>query len=458
MNGITLQQILDAREARAAEQARLLRTYRCPLICFSMNIAGPVKRTPLIERAFALGQRQLRTALQAADARVLYRAECRADTGCEAFYAVDLDAGVLKALCVSVEEAAPVGRLFDMDVLDADGRKLERGTQRPCLVCGAPGRGCASRRLHSVAALQAATEQLLRGQFLRTDAETVSALVTDALIEEVETTPKPGLVDRNNNGSHTDMTVALFRTSAEALRGYWAKCFSLGVQAAACPPETAFAALREAGRNAESAMYRATGGVNTHKGAIYAFGVICGAVGRLWKPEAPFAGADAILDVCAELTRDAAAADFARARNKPEAERTAGERLYLRYGLTGIRGEAAAGFPSVRGTALPMYRRLLRAGLDRERAGTIALLSLISLGIDTNMVARGGPAAARRAAAQAQALLEAPALPSEEALLALDGAFIAERLSPGGCADLLAVTYFLTALAGEAERAPRTES
>lgn len=446
MSEITLQQILDAREARMAEQTRLLQAYRRPLISFSMNIAGPLKRTVLIERAFSYGLQKLEEALHNAGAPVLYRAQLRADTGCEAFYVVDIDVNSLKELCVSVEEEAPVGRLFDIDVLDTDGRKLERSRERSCLVCGAEGRGCASRRIHSISELQAATRNLIVSHFSLLDAETVSRLATDALIEEVLTTPKPGLVDRNNNGSHNDMDAGTFFASAQALRSYWSDCFRIGQKTKDEEPAGTFLRLREAGKTAEQAMYKATGGINTHKGAVYALGVVCGAAGRLWKPEAPFADPGDILQECSGLTKEAVSQDFLQAASKPENELTAGERLYLQYGFSGIRGEAAEGFPSVRNTALPIFRKLTDEGCSRNQAGTITLLALIGLGTDTNMMKRGGIDAANKACQKAKALVENGKLPSEEEILQLDQEFISRNLSPGGCADLLAVTYFLTSL------------
>ncbi len=443
---ITLQQMLDAREARVAVQRQLLDKYGLPLIGFCMNIAGPVKDSPLIRRAFDEGKARLTAALQDAGHPVRYKTEIRAVTGCEAVFVVDAAADVVKKCCVEIEEADALGRLFDLDVLDSSGRKLGRGHERPCLVCGAAGRGCASRRVHSVAQLQAATRAILVSHFALAEQNDISAMVTDALIEEARTTPKPGLVDRANNGSHQDMDLDIFLSSAGALRGYWADCVRIGQEKANRTPEETFLSLREAGKSAERAMYAATGGVNTHKGAIYLFGAICGAVGRLWAPELPCRDVNAILSECAALTKQAVRADFDAIREKPEAELTAGERIYLQYGLTGVRGEAAAGMPSVRKTALPLFRELCQKGLDRNRAGSITLLALIALGRDTNMIARGGMAQATEAAAQAKALLDGPQLPTEAEITALDKTFTAANLSPGGCADLLAVCYFLSCI------------
>ena len=241
------------------------------------------------------------------------------------------------------------------------------------------------------------------------------------------------------------MAVETFERSAAALGPYWERCVQIGQGTAEQPPEATFALLREAGLEAERAMYAVTGGVNTHKGAIFTLGVLCGAVGRLWKPEAPCRDASAITRECAAMT--AAAMEDAFASLTRETARTAGERLYLAYGLRGIRGEIADGLPGVRDTALPVLRRARSAGYSRNDAGVYALLALIARGTDTNLVARGGPEAARAASAAANALLSDGAFPELDEVARLDGSFIRQNLSPGGSADLLAAAYFLDAWA-----------
>ena len=132
--------------------------------------------------------------------------------------------------------------------------------------------------------------------------------------------------------------------------------------------------------------------------------------------------------------------DFARLTG---AGTTAGERLYLTRGITGIRGEAAAGLPAVTNVGLPVFRDCLAKGYSPNDAGAVTLLHLIARVADTNLYHRGGEEGAAWAAKEAEKLLPAPAM---EQIEALDDAFIRRNLSPGGCADLLAVTYFLHAL------------
>lgn len=441
---VTLPEMLEAREKRVNRQDTLRKKYGVPVVSFTLNIAGPVKDTPLIRRAFQWGQEQLEAGLCAARLSVLHREEKQAPTGCEGLYAVGGTAREIKALCVSIEDGSPLGRLFDMDVLDTDGRKLDReevnGGPRNCIVCGAPGKGCASRRVHSVGELQGATRRMMEEHFATADREKVSALATRALLDEVCTTPKPGLVDLANNGSHRDMDIFTFTASAAALAPYWGGCFQIGRETAGLSPAETFAALKRAGQRAERTMFAATGGINTHKGAIFSLGLICGAVGRLWRAESPCRDPELILTECAGMVSAAVEKEFAAL--SPDSARTAGERAYLERGLTGVRGEAARGFPGVL-TAVSVLNQALNAGRSPNDAGAIALLHLIARGTDTNMVSRGGPERAKQAAEDCARLLGRCPLPEMEELARLDRAFIRDNLSPGGCADLLAAALFL---------------
>ena len=436
MTEVTLMEILRAREERVKLQQQLLKQFQCPLVCFTMNIAGPVKNTPLIQRGFRAGLDALEQRIPSHD--IQKRHIEIAVTGCTAMLAVRADAAKLKALCVAIEDTTPLGRLFDMDVLDTTGAKLERSTQRGCMVCGAPGRSCAAGRLHSVAQLQATTTDILTAHFAAADRELIASCAVESLIDEVNTTPKPGLVDRRNNGSHTDMTVADFIASANALKPYFAQCVQIGQKTATLPPEETFPHLREAGLSAEKAMYAATGGVNTHKGAIYTMGILCGSIGRLWSAQMPIAETSAILAESAKIVCSAVKNDFAGANGA-----TAGERAYLRHGLGGIRSEVAGGLPSVANVGLPCYQKALADGLSHNDAGAVALVHLISRVDDTNLYHRGGEAGAMWAQTAAKSALGSQGMPTREQIEALDDAFIAHNLYPGGCADLLAVTYFL---------------
>lgn len=441
---VTLLEMLKAQETRARQQDALRERHGAPVISFTLNIAGPVKDSLLIRRAFWRGQEQLKAGLSAAKLETLWCGEALTPTGCEGLYAVRGTAKEIKAMCVSIEDGSTLGRLFSMDVLDVDGRKLDRdevgGGPRNCIVCGAPEKDCASHQLHTVEELQAAARRIIEEYFAAADQEKISALATRALLNEVCITPKPGLVDRANNGSHRDMDIFTFIASAAALAPYWGRCFQIGRETAKLTPEETFAILRQAGQGAERTMFAATGGVNTHKGVIFSLGLICGAVGRLWRAEAPCREPEVILAECAGMASTAVKKDLAAL--SPDSAHTAGERAYLEQGLTGIRGEAAQGFSGVL-LALSALDRAQKAGQSWNDAGAIALLHLIARRTDTNMVARGGPDRAKKAAEDCAQLLKCSPLPGMEEIARLDQMFIRENLSPGGCADLLAASFFL---------------
>ena len=113
----TLMQILDIRERRACHQRELLMQYQKPLLCFTMNIAGPVKNSHLIRRGFQAGLADVKLQLQRAKSEILYQEIWSEVTGNEAFLVVDMDGYTLKSLVCELEDADALGRLYDMDVL-----------------------------------------------------------------------------------------------------------------------------------------------------------------------------------------------------------------------------------------------------------------------------------------------------------------------------------------------------
>lgn len=400
---ITLEQMLLARDRRASRQATLLSRYGRPVISFTMNIAGPVKESPLIRYAFRSGLRQL----EALPCAQLCREVIFEPTGPEALLVYETqDARLLKAFCIRLESEGEAGRLFDLDVLDANGEKLSRETGRTCLVCGGPVSVCSRSRAHGLEAITARTRAILEAFA----AETLGEMAENALLAEVHFTPKPGLVDEANNGAHRDMDVPLFERSAHALRPCFEEFVRLGIQGA-LP-----AALQQAGVRAEQAMFAATGGVNTHKGAIYSGALLLHAAGRLLSGEEEG-------NLC-ELAAQTAAAI-------PAPTGTHGAAVRAQCG--GIRTEAVSGYP----TAQAVLRQLRQSGpLD-------ALLLSMSRLDDSTLWHRGGAEGAQLVRSRAADILAAPASEREARTRRLDAELIERNLSPGGSADLLAMAFFL---------------
>lgn len=273
-------------------------------------------------------------------------------------------------------------------------------------------------------------------------ANAVGALVCQALLKEVELTPKPGLVDRLNNGAHRDMDLTTFYASIEAIAPWFPLFYRMGASTRDLSSQALLAHIRPAGRACEEAMLRATGGINTHKGCVFSMGLLCAAAGRL-------SCGNRLPNrtrLCAEVARIASRLVETELLCI-ESPRTAGEKLFQAHGLTGVRGEAASGFKTVREHALPAYQSILSFGGSEEQALHEALLHLLAVNPDTNLVHRGGLAGLAHVQATAKRLLDLGGVlsPSFEArMLGFDRDLIERNLSPGGSADLLAITWFLS--------------
>jgi triphosphoribosyl-dephospho-CoA synthase len=270
-------------------------------------------------------------------------------------------------------------------------------------------------------------------------ASKLGMLACEALEYELELAPKPGLVTPVDRGSHADMDHRTFRASIDALRPYFVDCARLGAE------RVPFATLQARGRCAEREMFRATGGVNTHKGAIFTLGLLMAAAGF---QHAGSGGIDA--GSLGRVVRHRWAA--ALSRRTAACAATNGARVLQRHGVPGAREHAAAGFPVLFAVTLPALREALARGADKGRAGIHALLSTMAVLPDTNLVHRGGPAGLAWAQAASEGFVAAGSVFTadwERRLQALASAFIARWLSPGGAADLLAGGWLLHRL-GEA--------
>ena len=277
----------------------------------------------------------------------------------------------------------------------------------------------------------------VKSVFSRCFGDVAAKNAVKALLYEAAVTPKPGLVDMNNNGSHEDMDFFTLIDSATALTPHFRRFFDIG--GSGKNPRDVFERLRFPGMLAEDDMLAATGGVNTHKGAIFSLGILCAAIGFLYSSEGVF-DSGKVFDICAAMSSHALARELRAI--KPDSAATFGERAFAYGGIAGARGEAISGFRSVRDIGLPVFRIELDRGKSFNDAAVATLLRLISCTRDTNMIKRGGMDMQEYIRERVRDLLESGDY-SEDSLLSLDDWFIDENLSPGGSADLLAATLMM---------------
>jgi triphosphoribosyl-dephospho-CoA synthase len=263
-----------------------------------------------------------------------------------------------------------------------------------------------------------------------TDPADIAALATDALLRELHTWPKPGLVSPLDNGSHSDMDMALLSRSALSLQPYFAQL----ARAGACNVE--MSQLRCIGLAAERAMLRVTAGINTHRGAIFGLGLLCAAAGH--------AIADQELG---HLVQRRWGLDI----NPPhDADASHGAAAWRRHGMGGARAEAAGGFWHLYQVGWPALRRgrLLARG-DEAAARVQCCFALMARLDDTNLLHRGGLDGLALTRTLAADFIERGGVGCADwraQALKVHETLVARRLSPGGSADLLAMTLFIDAL------------
>lgn len=274
-------------------------------------------------------------------------------------------------------------------------------------------------------------------------ARQVEAMAVKALLYEVTASPKPGLVDSVNTGAHKDMDIFTFIGSATALGPAFHACFHAGAAHCGTPSEV-LPWIRVLGIGAESDMFEATGGVNTHKGALFSMGILCAAMGILYSNTSELKHpASVICAMASAIVEGIIERDFSQLKVRDPI--TYGERLYKAHGITGIRGEVAGGFQTVQEIAMPILRQQW-ADSDKNQVMTEVLLHLMAHSQDSNILGRHGVEMLVAVKKRAQAVIDAGGAIGPEGvdrMRQLDQWCIDNWVSPGGSADLLAVSLFL---------------
>lgn len=267
-------------------------------------------------------------------------------------------------------------------------------------------------------------------------------LVNDAIrsmVYEVSVNPKPGLVDPVSPGPHPDMDVFMFIDSALSLRQYFAQSVELGTSFDQADLTKMFAQLRQYGIEAEKAMFAATQGVNTHKGAVFSLGVLTCAEAYRMKHST-----DDLSTIVRRMLKGLTANDYNKLQAKPVDQLTAGEKEFLRYGIKGIRGEAEAGYPTVMNIGIPALEKSTGTTMQRLMD---TFMQIVAKTVDTNLVKRAGRESvieeAHRQANHFLALGGIKTVEGREYLAWMNEEYLDKNYSLGGSADLLILTIFV---------------
>lgn len=270
-----------------------------------------------------------------------------------------------------------------------------------------------------------------------------------AILYEAVLTPKPGLVDAVNTGSHHDMDIFTFIDSSSNLfKGFYLYA-KAGLECTGSEKEL-FIAIRKIGIQVEKDMFKATKNINTHKGINFSMGIVLAAAGYYLRDKdideniilAP-SDTDEILNTVRVMTEGLVKSDFENIKKKEKL--THGERLYVEKGFSGIRGEAERGFPTVEKTSLPRLREIGHSDMSMEQKLLDVLFHLMSISDDSNIINRGGLEGLEFVKSVSKEFLMTGIIFEDgfrEKIQEMNNLFVEKNISPGGSADLLSITIF----------------
>ncbi|MCF2143990.1 MAG: triphosphoribosyl-dephospho-CoA synthase [Candidatus Heimdallarchaeota archaeon] len=294
-----------------------------------------------------------------------------------------------------------------------------------------------------------AQNKYMKGMIITPTAFKIGSNILKAILMEIICTPKPGLVDRANAGAHKDMDITTFMQSTAAIAHFMAVAAQVAMDHRG-DLNALLPKIRAIGLSAEEEMFLATDNVNTQKGLIFSGMLVAAAAGYLTARETGDLKLLRIIQTIQKITEGIVERELMQL-DKNEQKITAGEWLFLDSGVTGIRGEAEMGFPNAE-AAYQVIVKAKASGIPFERGLIMALLFLMTRVDDTNILARHGAETLTYVRNQANKLVLSENAYSDEWLdkvRELDKDFIEQNISPGGCADLLAVAlmfYYLTIL------------
>lgn len=442
----SLDAILHAKEKRAWKQKELLSRHPlASLICLTINIPSLIKLSHEAVVVHEIAQKALLEMLEYEGIALLAHESTLSPSGAESFFTCKVDAKVLKVFTCKVENSHPLGRLMDIDVLDGTGAILSRSglglAKRRCFVCEEEAQLCARSQKHAYGELNSHIKRLVEEHAF---AHSIALWCERALKTEVELTPKPGLVDAANSGAHSDMDIHTFYASIHAIKPFVVQWIETAQRYAHEDAKQSFVRLREIGIACEKAMFEATSGVNTHKGMIFCLALFCGSIARLK------AGKEMVTCKALQAQMQALCDNLVEEDLLHVKPNSAGARFFYETGSSGIRGIAQSGFAIIFESALPFFVHQ-KAEEGEEIALKKTLLLLISLLEDSTLWSRGGVEGLAYAKTKAQELLHVKSKRQNlDALLEeFDADMTRKNLSPGGSADLLAMTWLLAHIVSE---------
>jgi holo-ACP synthase/triphosphoribosyl-dephospho-CoA synthase len=409
-------------------------------LSLSLNVPGYPKSTGIVSRFFLYCLDDLKIFVRA---RLLSLDEKEAILQTDEagdFYIVPVSTGQMslveiKQICEDFEESHAWGRFIDVDLTDQGGMPVSSGKSKPCFYCNdRPADQCRMEKRHDTEELRefmfSKMKVYCRQQREITISRTLSSLALQSVLHEIALTPKPGLVDKFSNGAHSDMSYGTFINSTAAISGYFNDLAKAGFSFEETDMTKALPAIRNIGLRMERSMFGSTNQVNTQKGIIFLMGLSLFSSGYLIAREDIFVK-EKFRTIVRDICKDLIYRELESVQQPPE---THGEEIFHRLKIAGARGEAENGFPMVFDFGLP---ELMKFNELNDQALLHAFLSIATNNNDTNVLYRSNIEVLSQFKKLSRQALETGNM---DPLIQF---CMKQKISPGGSADLLAVSIYL---------------
>lgn len=437
-----IKKFLDDREKRVELQNSLIKKFQVPLLTVRANYPGenkwealPIEITDIVSEEIKLifGDRIIHSDILENLEGKIY------------LFFINESAYSIKKTTIHFEENHLLGRCVDLDVYNIDGVGLSRSDfnlpKRKCLICDDLAFICGRTMKHSHQEIKdsIATKYIAYQNYIKLRdriATTLSDLSLEGMIYEVSCFPGFGLVTPLTQGSHKDMNFFTFLASSFTLKKGFKKIAE--IMFSSPPLDVAFNLIREIGKEIEREMFKTTSGVNTHKGMIFLMGISVGATARALYEKRDF---EDIQSIICEMTRDILK-DFENIDASKKL--THGEKLFIESGFTGIRGEIKNGLDIIFKGSLEVFSSAIKLSNNINRSALHTLVYLMSRVEDSTIVYRHNFETLQKVKIEMGKIFSEGGVFSKEFdyFLNLEKKYIDSNISPGGSADLLAVTIF----------------
>lgn len=431
-----LNRFLLDREMRANRQKELILLHNKPLIVVRANYPGENKNSFVPNKITEIIFEEIKTLFQ-----ISYFEKIESLEGISFLAIVENEIGKnIKKITIEIEEAHILGRCVDIDVFDCNGYPFSRKDfnleKRKCLICDNMAFICSRSMAHSHEEIIKKIEENLK-IFLETEkkkeklSNKYANFAVKAMILEVSSSPSFGLVSPKTQGGHDDMDFFTFIDSSFAISPFLKEFFSSGFSSLSL--DLIFKKIREIGKKAEKEMFLATNNINTHKGMIFLMGIFLASLGKIKYDEKDLNSLSlTISTMCKDILKD-----FENLENKKNLSH--GEKLFLNHGIIGIREIAKNGISIVFNGSLKIFEENIYLGINTAMIKT--LIFLMKHLDDTTILYRHDFNVLLEVKKLASMLSEKEINLTE--LEKIESDFSKRKISPGGAADLLAITILL---------------